>query len=45
MKTFSHFPARNPNLFHMHPFNALFSLVASLVLMLLLTLMILLSIR
>jgi hypothetical protein len=44
MKTFSHFPARHTNLFHMHPFNAMFSLVASLVLMLLLTL-ILLSIK
>jgi hypothetical protein len=45
MKTITHFPGRGPNLFHMHPFNALFSLIASLVLTLLLTLLILLSAR
>jgi hypothetical protein len=45
MKPVTHFPGRGHNLFHMHPFNALFSLITSLVLTLLLTLLILLSVR
>jgi hypothetical protein len=43
MKSAMHFHGRGTNLFHMHPFNSLFSLIASLVLMLLLTLLIVLS--
>lgn len=45
MKTIPHFRGRSSDFFHMHPFNALFALVTSILLMFLLTLMLMLFVR
>jgi hypothetical protein len=45
VKTTLQFHGRGMHLFHMHPFNVMFSVIASFVLMLLLTVLIVLSVK
>ena len=45
MKTNTHFRGRSPGFFHIHPFNGLFALSASIVLMFVLSLLLVLSVR
>lgn len=45
MKTIAHFRGQSSDFFHMHPWNGLFALTASIVLMFVLTLLLVLSVR